>query len=175
MKKVLLAISFALIFIACSSNDIEPKKETPVIKDFALTFSDSLDYSSIPWDTTALNVDTVFVINSQEEFAKNFPTATAKPDNFTDYSLLFAYGTTTNKIVKTTHKVVAETGGTYRMDVDIELEEEQIPDVWCVTVLVPKIPDASVVPFQKTLSGAGAETPPETPTDDPNPGDGEDE
>jgi hypothetical protein len=166
----LIALS-GLIFIGCNSNADEspPEKEVPVVKDFVLTYSASWNYNSIPWNTTVLNADTVFIINTQEQFAKYFPTATSKPDNFTDYSLLFAYGKTTGKIVKTSYDLVPETDGTYRLDIDIELAAEQTPDVWYVSVLVPKIPDVSIIPYKKAYSGIITEENPDNGGDDNNP------
>jgi hypothetical protein len=97
-----------------------------------------------------MNSDTVFIVNTQEEFAEYFPAAVSEPDNFTDYSLLFVYGKTTNKIVNTSYDIVPETDGTYRLDVDIELVAEQATDVWYFSILVPKIPAESVIPYKKT-------------------------
>jgi hypothetical protein len=147
---VMLAIGFVLIFTGCNSNENPPEKEIPTIKDFVLTCGAEWDYNSIPWKTTLPNTDTVFVINTQAEFVKYFPTATSRPDNFTDYSLLFVYGTTANKIVETSHDLVPETDAAYRLNVDIEWAAEQTPDVWYVSILVPKIPGVSPIPYKKT-------------------------
>jgi hypothetical protein len=149
----LLAIGFVLIFTGCNTDESPPEKEPPPVRDFVFTYSAEWDYTSIPWNTTLLNADTVFVINTQEEFVRYFPTATSMPDNFTDYSLLFVYGRTRNKIVETSYDIVPEANAAYRLDVDMELAAEQTPDVWYVSILVPKIPDVSVVPYKKTLSG----------------------
>jgi hypothetical protein len=167
VKISILVAFFGLSFIGCNSNAFEPlpEKETATVKDFIFTYSAEWDYTSIPWNTTILNADTVFVINTQVEFDKYFPTATSKPENFTDYSLLFVYGKTTTKIVETSHDIVSETNRTYRLDVDIELGAAQAPDVWYVSILVPKIPGVSVIPLKKTLSGVPENSNEESPYD----------
>jgi hypothetical protein len=155
---------FGLIFISCNNNATEnppkdEKSETLSIKDFVLTYGGTWDFTSIPWNTTVLNPDTVFVINSKEEFVGNFPTVTSVPDNFNDYSLLFAYGYTPSNIVKTSHKVVSDDNGTFRLELDIELGAALMPDVWYISVLVPKIPNVSVILITKNLSGVIPEDP----------------
>ncbi|MDR1407221.1 MAG: hypothetical protein LBJ23_04130, partial [Tannerella sp.] len=72
MKKIMLAMLIALSglnFSGCRDNATEPpEKKTPVIKNFVLTYGVEWDYTSIPWNTTIMNSDTVFIVNTQEEF-----------------------------------------------------------------------------------------------------------
>jgi hypothetical protein len=155
VKISILLSLFVLIFISCDSNASNGmENEKPPVKDFVLTYSAQWDFTSIPWNTTILNADTLYVINSQEEFAKNFPTATSAPDDLSKYSLLFGYGYTTSNIIKTSYNIINESNGAYRLELDLELGTDLKPDVWYVTVLVPKIPDVTVIPIQKNLSGA---------------------
>ena len=86
------------------------------------------------------------VINSQEELAAHLLCNDGMPSiDFTQYTLLLAYGDTLFNVHTLTYKLLQVKEDEYRLDVTIELGTEAWPEGWTISVLIPKIPQNTTV------------------------------
>jgi hypothetical protein len=102
--------------------------------DFSLT-------NGCYWQWQNLKQDTIYVINSQEDFSLNISCEnTATPEiDFNEYSLIMIYGGTTSGISNITKQLQQVSDNEYELKIDITLEMTTVAPLWRVSLLIPKL------------------------------------
>jgi hypothetical protein len=88
--------------------------------------------------------DSVYVINSEEEWAKIFTCESNPQIDFSTKTLLVAFGGTTNGVANISKKLLFE-NNTWSLTVDITLAMTAVPEGWHVVLITDKIDAQSVI------------------------------
>jgi len=83
--------------------------------------------------------DTVYVINSEEEFAYYFTCANNPQIDFETQTLLFAFGPTYTGIRSISTELLAESNTMYVLKVEVLLAPTGVALTWKITIIVDKI------------------------------------
>jgi hypothetical protein len=116
------------------------------VKNNATIPTTNFDYQNFGCGMYYVNMqaDTVYVINSEEEFARYFNCETDPQIDFATKTLLFAFGRTTNGVSNIATEMSKE-NNIYTLNVDIELNDATVAQGWHIAVVVDKIDTQSVL------------------------------
>jgi hypothetical protein len=131
----LLALSTA----ACSKDDIPQVTENMErsVADFTLPTGCGVNYAKMQHDS-------VYVINSEGEWAKLFTGGNSPEIDFSTKTLIAVWGGVTNGITDISKELLLE-NNTYTLAIDITLDMTAVAPRWCVVLITDKINTQSVI------------------------------
>lgn len=153
--KILLFIT-AVLFIGCNSNDVNVDKhvdtdypDEPIVypidielKDYSLSESEVLEN---------LKPDSVYIINSVEEFSKYFA---GNPEiDFEKYSLIVTWEKVSWDIYEKNIRLIQKEDDEFELKINVLLGDEKIGNIyfpennWVVSILIPKLNDHANLTF----------------------------
>jgi hypothetical protein len=139
MKKqftVILLSLFSMIFVNCGQDErIEKYPLDLDVSDFSLTGT------ACNWNWPTLMTDTLFVINTVEEFVSKI---SCQNDNvpaidFKKHSLLFTRGTTTSGVHSISKHLKQTSKNDYQLSIDVILNDATVAEGWRIVILTPKL------------------------------------
>ena len=149
---------FTLILISCNNNyDVVP---TPVEEDPVGTFStvETTDYTlptGCRWVYTVPvgKNSGISIINSQEELVKHVSSGNVPSSvDFNKYSLLLAYGDSISNVHTLSYQLFRDSENEYKLDVNFLSGTKTWLEGWTVALLIPKIPQNTVVQLNEVIS-----------------------
>jgi hypothetical protein len=116
-----------------------PTEEKPVliVADFNLPAGCGVNYAKMQHDS-------VYVINSEEEWTNIFTCGSNPGIDFSTQTLLVAFGGTTNGVSNISKELLFE-NNTYTLTVDITLNDATVPEGWHIVLITDKISTQSVI------------------------------
>jgi hypothetical protein len=139
--KFLVFVALALGMGMACSGDVTPGQGTGEIErhvaDFNLPADCGINYAKMQHDS-------VYVINSEAEWANIFICESSPEIDFSKYSLLSVHGYTTSGITKISKKLSeSETG--YVLEMEIGLDDTAVVERWLVAFIINKLyPGSSI-------------------------------
>jgi len=159
---ILLSLFAVCLLTACEKElniqqvqDLEEDVLMTDIKDNAQTmdtdtiFANPIDVSftalSVTVCTQQLSANTIYVINSIEEFNELICQNSIPAIDFNTHSVILTYGHTTSGIANLTKNLQQLSTNEYELTVDITLGMTCVAEVWSVVILTQKLPQGANV------------------------------
>jgi hypothetical protein len=136
----------------------KPGKIIPSDDDQKGQNTETIEYSEYSltqchWNKSNLTHDSVYIINSQDEFLKFIScegeTTPMPVVDFNEYSLLFAYGFTTSGVSSVTKTLQQLSDRKYELNIEVILNMTTYPEGWIVAILTPKLFQSSIITSNK--------------------------
>lgn len=142
MKRLIKFLLFGIIFITFCTGCKDTVDDDLVIYPVDLDVSDfSLTGTACNWNWPTLMTDTLFVINTVEEFVSKI---SCQNDNvpaidFEKHSLLFTWGSTTSGVQSISKHLEQTSKNDYQLSIDVILNDATVLDRWIISILTPKL------------------------------------
>jgi hypothetical protein len=149
MKNSLNILLFGFVYsiICAACNDIGNNNIMVTYPKDVDISNYSLKGTSCSWNWQNIQINTVHVINSEEELITY--TSCEKKDapsfDFNKYSLLLAHGGTTSGVHKIDRNLQQTSIDEYKLTVDITLEMTTVAQGWMIAVLTPKLLSSTTI------------------------------
>ncbi len=162
MKKLILLLSIlASASSAFAQDSLYINRSDGTVVSYAIASVDSITFArktsyivattnfkyqnySCDINFTSMQHDSVYVINSEEEFANYFNCTNSPQIDFSTKTLLVAFGGSPNGISNISTELSVEKN-THSLMVDITLDMTAVAQSWRIVALTPKLPQNSVV------------------------------
>jgi hypothetical protein len=96
--------------------------------------------------------DTLYLVNSQEEFSSLISCDDLPDINFNKYSLVLGAGASGTVISSITKQLQQLSANEYHLKIDIRISGFTKADLWSISILIPKMPQDAVINLSLTIN-----------------------
>jgi len=154
MKRLIKFLLFGIIYITFCTGCKDTVDDDLVIYPVDLDVSDfSLNETACNWNWPTLMTNTLFVINSVEEFVSKI---SCQNDNvpaidFKKYSLLYTWGSTTSGVHSIKKHLKQTSKNDYKLSIDVKLNMATVAEGWRIVILTPKLSNNATIVLDVNL------------------------